>query len=175
MSNRNKEKGKSWERDTCKIMERIFGGSWIRVPNSGAFIGGLNQSRMDKLSAGQIHNSKGDIIPPDEYDIVVECKSYKDFPFNTLLGDGCALLNGWIDQVETDILDDNEFYFITFKINNKGSYIVVNTKFLSSGLKTSKNFSMYNHKEKVYLITDFIPFLEENAEIIKKLSIRNQD
>ena len=175
MSNRNKEKGKSWERGTCKIMGEIFGGSWIRVPNSGAFIGGKNVVRVEQLSEGQIHNSKGDIIPPDEYDIVIECKSYKDFPFNTLLSDGCALLNGWIDQVETDILDDEEFYFITFKINNKGSYIVVNTKFLPYGLKTSKNFSMYNHKGKVYLITDFIPFLEENVEVIKQLTIKSQD
>lgn len=175
MASKSKIKGKAYERDVCKLMIEYFGGSWIRVPNSGAFIGRSNAFRMKDLSEGQIHNSRGDIIPPDEYDIVIECKSYKDFPFNTLLGDGCALLNGWLEQVEVDILNDEEFYFVTFKINNKGSYIVVNTKFLGKGLKTNKNFSMYNFNGKVYLITDFESFIQNNVDIIKKMCIKTQD
>lgn len=172
MANKNKNKGKGWERDVCKIMETYFGGSWLRTWGSGNFVGGMNMHRLAKLSEGQIHNNKGDIVPPDEYDIVIECKAYKEFAFNTLLSTGNSILNGWIDQVELDILDDNEFYFIVFKINNKGSYIVVNTKFMSAGLQTSNNFSMYKYKGNNYMITEFTKFIEENVDAIKKLSIK---
>ena len=167
--NRNKEKGKGFERDICKIMSKYFGGSWIRTWGSGNYVGGKNVDRMNKLSDSQIHNNRSDITPPDEFNLAIECKAYKDFPFNTLLADGNAIMDKWIGQIETDIQGE-EFYMIVFKINSKGIYIVVNTKFLKSGLKTSKNFSMYKFEGKTYLITAFEPFIAENVEIIRQLS-----
>lgn len=167
--NRNKEKGKSFERDVCKIMTKHFGGSWIRTWGSGNFIGGKNVSRMEKLSESQIHNNKSDITPPDEFNLAIECKAYKDFAFNTLLDEGNAVMDKWLGQIETDIIGD-EFYFIVFKINCKGMYIVVNTKFMSQGLKTSRNFSMYHYNNNTYLITAFEPFILENISAIRKLS-----
>lgn len=62
----SKNKGKSWERDICKFLGNTLGGSFIRVPNSGAFIGGSNASRKVMLSDGQVRQAKGDIVPPDE-------------------------------------------------------------------------------------------------------------
>ena len=49
-------------------------------------------------------------------------------------------------------------------------YIVVNTKFMTQGLKTSRKFSMYHYNNNTYLITAFEPFILENISAIKKLS-----
>lgn len=78
-------------------------------------------------------------------------------------------MDKWLGQIETDIIGD-EFYFIVFKINCKGMYIVVNTKFMTQGLKTSRKFSMYHYNNNTYLITAFEPFILENISAVKKLS-----
>ena len=64
MSSKSKNKGKSWERDVCLFLSELYNDSFIRVPGSGAFIGGSNQFRKDTLSEEQIKLSRGDIIPP---------------------------------------------------------------------------------------------------------------
>ena len=61
-------------------------GSFVRVPNSGAYIGGSNFHRATNLSEGQVRGFKGDIIPPDNWKYFnCECKSYADFPFHHFL------------------------------------------------------------------------------------------
>ena len=50
MSSKSKNKGKSWERDVCLFLSDLYNESFIRVPGSGAFIGGTNQFRKDYLS-----------------------------------------------------------------------------------------------------------------------------
>ena len=80
MGNKNKNKGKSFERQICKILSDIFGLNFQRIPNSGAFVGGSNIDRYDKLTEEQRLLADGDIIVPKELShISMECKSYKDF------------------------------------------------------------------------------------------------
>ena len=67
MSSKSKTKGKSWERDVCLFLSELYDESFIRVPGSGAFIGGSNQFRKETLSTEQIKLSRGDIIPPNDY------------------------------------------------------------------------------------------------------------
>ena len=62
--NRNKEKGKGFERDICKIMTKYFGGSWIRTWGSGNYVGGISQDtegkyvkRFDCKAGRECHNS----------------------------------------------------------------------------------------------------------------------
>ena len=82
MSNKSKNKGKSWERDVCNFLSDLYNQSFIRVPNSGAFVGGKNEYRKDHLSAEQIKLSRGDIVPPQNYPyFLAECKNYAEFPF----------------------------------------------------------------------------------------------
>ena len=40
MSKKSKQKGKSWERDVCIFLSELYSDSFIRVPNSGAYVGG---------------------------------------------------------------------------------------------------------------------------------------
>ena len=65
MPSKSKAKGSSYERDLAKFLSEKYNGSFVRVPNSGAYIGGSNFHRATNLSEGQVRGFKGDIIPPD--------------------------------------------------------------------------------------------------------------
>ena len=56
MSNKSKEKGKTFEREACQMLKDAFRLSFNRVPNSGAFVGGMNAARMESMSDNQINN-----------------------------------------------------------------------------------------------------------------------
>lgn len=162
----SKNKGKSGERELCKIMENTFGGSFIRVPNSGAYVGGRNSSRKEFLSNGQIKITKGDIITPDNMPkFVLESKFYKDFPFHALLGqEPIPILESWIDQT-IDCIDEDDFWMVCFKINRKGWFGCIEDKYASTF--TWRNFCRYNER---YFVFELKPFLEINSDKIKELS-----
>ena len=129
MSSKSKNKGKSWERDVCLFLSDLYNESFIRVPGSGAFIGGSNQFRKDTLSEEQIKLSRGDIIPPLHFPyFLAECKNYADFPFHLLLGkNSIAQLDKWIEQVEHDVTSDDDFWILFIKITRKGTYVLFDT------------------------------------------------
>jgi hypothetical protein len=129
MSSKSKNKGKSWERDVCLFLSDLYRESFIRVPGSGAFIGGSNQFRKDTLSEEQIKLSRGDIIPPLHYPyFLAECKNYADFPFHLLIGkNSIAQLDTWIDQVEHDVTSEKDFWILFIKITRKGTYVLFDT------------------------------------------------
>ena len=126
MSNKSKNKGKSWERDVCNFLSELYDDSFIRVPNSGAFVGGKNEFRKEYLSDEQIKLSRGDIIPPLHYPFfLAECKNYAEFPFHSLFSKSTIpLLDTWIDQVEHDVTSPNDLWLLFIKITRKGSYIL---------------------------------------------------
>ena len=45
MPSKQKIKGATWERDVAKHLTEIYGETFIRVPHSGAYIGGSNKLR----------------------------------------------------------------------------------------------------------------------------------
>ena len=45
--------------------------TFIRVPTSGAFLGGKNYDRRLDMSDGQVMAFKGDIIPPDDWKFLI--------------------------------------------------------------------------------------------------------
>ena len=133
MSSKSKTKGKSWERDVCLFLSELYDESFIRVPGSGAFIGGSNQFRKETLSTEQIKLSRGDIIPPNDYPyFLAECKKYADFPFHQLIGNNTiALLDSWIEQVEHDITADEDVWLLFIKITRKGQFVLFNPRHLT--------------------------------------------
>ena len=169
MANANKSKGKSGERELCKIFGKKFDETFIRVPNSGAFIGGLNNVRAKSLSVNQKEIMANDIIPPECFpNCALECKFYKEFSFNMLMDPkGYALLNEWIDQVyESGIDMEKAFPMICFKINNKGWHIVVWSDKIKSLDITGLNHNVYNHKGHEYKIFEMETFLDKfNKEL----------
>ena len=126
MSSKSKNKGKSWERDVCIYLSELYNDSFIRVPGSGAFIGGTNQFRKEYLSEEQIKLSRGDIIPPVKFPyFLAECKNYADFPFHLLIANNTIkLLDTWIEQVEHDVTSEKDFWLLFIKITRKGTYIL---------------------------------------------------
>lgn len=163
MTSKAKTKGNSWERECCKILEKHLGGSWIRVPNSGAYIGGSHSYRKSFLSDSQNKIMKGDIIPPDEFPkFVAECKNYKSFSFHLLLSNENKQIDGWIKQT-TDCVSDNDIWFLFIKVTRTGSYVCFDSKLKS--LFLLGNHAVY----KNYIVTDMNDFIEQNKDVIKKL------
>lgn len=168
MTSRSKAKGNSAERELCKYLEEVFGGSWTRVPNSGSFVGGKNAFRKKSLSESQIKLTKGDIITPDFMPrFVLESKFYKDFRFHQLLQPGpVPALDIWIEQC-LDAVDENDLWMVAFKINLRGWYIVV-----EQNSRTEKfvfhNYSRYTEsKFGSFFVTDLKTFMEENWRSIR--------
>ena len=171
MTNASKVKGNTAERELCKFMIKKFGGSWVRVPNSGGMVGGLRNVRAKTLSKSQLLNQSNDIVPPDEYPhCALECKFYKDFSFNMLMDPkGYAQLNEWIEQVEESGIDmEKNFPMICFKINNKGWHTVVwSNKIKDFDLKNI-NYNVYNHKDCEFKIFHMETFIDRYLEKLKE-------
>ena len=158
MSSKSKTKGKSWERDVCLFLSEMYNESFIRVPNSGAYVGGQNEIRKANLSEEQIKLMRGDIIPPEDYPyFLAECKNYADFPFHQLiLKNSIALLDSWIDQVEHDVTSEHDLWLLFIKITRKGQFILFNPKYLGDQL-----FSLpYGVKYKKYWFCEMDYFFE---------------
>ena len=54
MTSKSKAKGSSWERDVCQTLSELYDDNFMRVPNSGAYTGGMNAHRKDVLTTEQI-------------------------------------------------------------------------------------------------------------------------
>ena len=134
MSSKSKNKGKSWERDVCLFLSNLYRQSFIRVPNSGAFVGGKNEFRKETLSTEQIKLMRGDIVPPLHYPyFVAECKNYAEFPFHQMVhNNSIRLLDEWIGQVEHDCNNKNDFWLLFIKITRKGQYVAYDTRLMDS-------------------------------------------
>ena len=167
MGNPSKNKGKRVERGVCDLLNSVFNLPFQRVPNSGAFFGGKNVTRLANASATQIMLGSGDIIPPEEMpNLLVESKARKDIPFHLLIKEKENKdLSDWIDQVEVDYNAKGKigFYFITILPNRKGFYICYNKKFIAEGLKAVKNHMIYVHNNTEYVLHELSNiWLEEN-------------
>lgn len=119
-----KRKGSSFERDIANKLSEMTGESFIRAPGSGAYVGGANAHRKQFLHEGQIRTFKGDVVPGPSYaHWNIECKSYADFPFHTLMaGKRVLQLDKWIDQM-LDVEDDGDFNILFMKFNRKGTFM----------------------------------------------------
>ncbi len=161
----SKAKGNRGELELCKKLSAIFGGSFIRVPNSGAFTGGKNAFRKQTLSDGQNRASKGDIIPPDFMSkLVLEAKWYKDFRFHQLIQPGnCTQLDEWIGQA-LDAVDAGDLWFVAFKINLRGWYIAIPHE--GSDAYAFGNHCVYTGQFGKFVVTEALEFFETNREII---------
>ena len=134
MSNKSKNKGKSWERDVCNFLSDLYSQSFIRVPNSGALVGGKNEFRKETLSLEQIKLMRGDIVPPLNYPyFVAECKNYAEFPFHQMVhNNSIRLLDDWIGQVMHDCNQEKDVWMLFIKITRKGQYVVYDTQILDA-------------------------------------------
>jgi hypothetical protein len=124
MPSKSNTKGNSWELDVSKFLSTTYNESFLRVPSSGAFVGGKNNFRKTQISAEQLQGKKGDIHPPASWKYWnIECKSYADFPFHQLWYADVKILDGWIKQ-QKDVEDVGDLNLIFIKISHKDKWIV---------------------------------------------------
>lgn len=155
--NKNKNKGKAFERVIAKHLTEVFKLSFTRTPNSGAYVGGMNMFRMKQLSDSQILLSEGDIIVPDElYNMKIECKAYSTFAFHQLFSK-CRQLDEWIEQASSD----DKVWFLIFKINRAGTYVCFHNKYYPN-FDTPNNLVHYNE----YVVMGYESFFENNKNVI---------
>jgi len=175
MTSKSKSKGKSWERDVCNFLGELYNDSFIRVPNSGAYVGGKNEYRKDHLSEEQIKLARGDIVPPTKYPyFLAECKNYADFPFHLLLAkSSIAKLDEWINQVEHDVTDDNDLWLLFIKITRKGTYVLFDRNIYDPYIHSNISANLpYGAKYKKYWFTEMKQFFNLHSE---KLKVRWQN
>ena len=167
MPSKSKNKGSSFERDVAKRLSDLFGESFIRVTNSGAYIGGKNTHRKDNLSEAQIRHSKGDIVPGPSFGRMnAEAKNYADFPFHQLFTGSCRQLDSWIEQM-LDVADDGDFNILFMKFNRKGTYVAVPQN--QNWDPTLSSFTYRSQRHQVWQIFDLEQFLNLNKNSIAAL------
>ena len=124
MPSKSKAKGNSWELEVSKFLTETYGETFIRIPSSGAFVGGKNSFRKSTLGSAQVQSKKGDIHPPELWKHWnIECKSYADFPFHQLWYADVKILDSWIQQ-QHDVEDEGDLNLILIKISRKGQWVV---------------------------------------------------
>jgi len=157
--NANKNKGKSFERQLAKHLTSVFGLNFVRVQNSGSFVGGKNSFRLEKLTNSQQLATTGDLMVPEELGhLTFECKFYKDFSFASLLSEN-KQLDGWIKQAK----NANKVWFLVVKVNHTEPFIVYNsftTKIYPISFLSNTNFAYY----KGETVTNLKGFFEANKE-----------
>jgi hypothetical protein len=144
---KSKTKGKSYERDIANLLSEMYNESFTRVPHSGAFIGGQNFSRIEKLSENQTRGFKGDIIPPDNFPLlVIEAKNYGEFRWNHLaLKNDVKQLDEWIGQAE-DSCEDKDKWLLCVKITRQGEFVLWDpTRF--KGLEADNTYKQFFYTE----------------------------
>lgn len=160
MGQKSKTKGNAGERELAKILSERLGGNFTRVPSSGAFVGGKNAYRAGQLSETQNRIYRGDLIPPDHLSrMVIESKSYAEFPFHALLTPGpVPQLEEWIAQV-TGTLQDGDTWFVCFKITRKGWFVATAFR---------PDYALGNHTryQGDILVTSLSEFFEVNKDIV---------
>lgn len=167
MAKKEKTKGKSFERTIAKDLSDIFDQSFVRIPNSGAYVGGKNQSRVVLLDSGQVVSKKGDIHPPDGWTRWnCECKSYKSFDFHKLFTGNNRLLETWIEQT-MEVADEDDFNIIFIKVDYKGKWVVFENKH-----KDRFDLETYlEYKDWIFCHWDEFWGTRNNIDSVKQLSL----
>lgn len=124
MPSKSKAKGNAWELEVAKFLSETYNESFLRVPSSGAFVGGKNNFRKSTIDKAQLQSKKGDIHPPMGWNhFNLECKSYADFPFHQLWYTDVKILDSWIAQ-QKDVEDEGDLNLILIKISRKEKWVV---------------------------------------------------
>ena len=175
-----KQKGNAYERSVAELLTNLFGAEFYRTARSGAYTGKSNSFRRDSMSSETAKAFIGDIIPPEGYNIVIECKNYASIRggFNGIVAGDCAGLEGWIGEVHFD--SRNELpHLLFFKINKLGQFIALPKKFFDLeaidklvtelALTYTRYYYTNNEgtKEVYYVISDY--YLSGLSELIKQV------
>jgi hypothetical protein len=164
MPSKSKAKGNAWELEVSKFLTDTYGETFIRIPSSGAFVGGKNNFRKETLGSAQVQSKKGDIHPPESWKYWnLECKSYADFPFHQLWYADVKILDAWIQQ-QKDVEDKGDLNLILIKISRKEKWVVFP---VGLGFQTDRHLI---YKGWTFVHWDHFWKLRENIDLVKRLA-----
>lgn len=149
MPSPSKNKGNRFEREVAQLLtDALQVGEFQRTKGSGAFYGKSNQTRLKTASQSAIRAMRGDIIPPDDIDLVVECKNHKSFPggFHSILYGESKQLDQWLSEVYSDSQNNKIPNFLVFKITGTGGLT-----FLALPHKHFKSISYQSLSHAIYI------------------------
>lgn len=189
-------RGKAGEHYIVKLLTGISGVPWLRIPNSGAFIGSTNRERIFNYIEEQTYSLLGDIYPPQNLEkrFIIESKNYQTFPFNKISkGQMPAKLSQWIYEIcydtETYLMYSNKMgglrthlSFLVIKVLNQGTWVVYNKQYFEtininnfnpqytvSFLQLPQLLKENNYGE-IWFMEDFKNFLINNkSNLFKKI------
>lgn len=176
MPSKSKTKGSGYEREQSKFLSDTFGGSFIRVPNSGAYIGGKNNKRTAVLSSGQVKSFKGDIIPPDDWQFFnCECKFYADFLFHQLIyPQEITILEKWIDQM-MEVAEAQDLNVLFMKFNRKGQFVAYQKKLWDQGMCVDRHVQYQSKNNGAWIFTSAEDFWKNCKDSVAKISVVGYD
>jgi hypothetical protein len=165
MPSKSKAKGNAWELEVAKFLASLYNESFIRIPSSGAFVGGKNTFRKTQIDSAQLQGKKGDIHPPEAWKHWnIECKSYADFPFHQLWYADVKILDSWIAQ-QKEVEDEGDLNLILIKISRKEKWVVY-----PQGLGFLAARSL-NYKGWTFANWDHFWDVEWNRQQVKRYSV----
>lgn len=126
-----KAKGNSFELTIAKKLSVAFPPlKFIRTPNSGARVGGINYETIGKLfGEDALKVFVGDVVPVNEKESQVvwkhslECKFYKTPDVFTSLVSGTANIFKWMQESVVDAAKINKNPLLIFKWNNTPIFV----------------------------------------------------
>jgi hypothetical protein len=163
-----KQKGNAFERVTADHLTKVFDLKFFRTPGSGAYVGGKNFHRAAELTNSQQLLLEGDIVVPEELSYLkFECKTLKKFSFSSLLEHN-AIFESWVEQAKSN----DKLWFLIFKINNRGSFIVYEKALHSAFFHPNDNYFSYDNDSLDHgvVIERLDGWFESNKEVLLKMA-----
>lgn len=84
------QKGKNFERKVAKILTEKLCMEFNRTPQSGG------------LRWASDNNVYGDIVTPDNFPFIIECKNRENWSFDQFMKGECKEFDSWVEQVIED-------------------------------------------------------------------------
>jgi len=129
----SKQKGSSFEGQVAKRLSAALAPlTFIRVPGSGARVGGKNFQLFGKMFGSQAMKIfVGDVVPTNESDVnlqfkfSIECKSYKTSDSFESIVSGTANIFKWMMESVVDAAKVDRVPMLICKWNHTPTYVVV--------------------------------------------------
>lgn len=137
----SKAKGNNFERQVAKRLSKLLGKEFTRVPCSG----GLRWNNQEGIF--------GDIVTPEEFPFIIECKNRENWSFDQLMKKECKEFDKWCEQV----VNDCTRYYELFKVEKEPLIIFTKNRlpiFVAQLNRTENNVEV---EDKLIYIT--YPFL----------------
>lgn len=121
MTSKSARYGKGFEYEVRDILRESTGiESFDRVPASGSMFGGKNAVRAATARDDAVDILTADIICPEGWRWVIECKNHEDVPIHQLyFGEECKTIDEFLEQICDDAQTSGKEPLLIFKIRRK--------------------------------------------------------